>query len=154
MGSIPIAEGETELSAPAASVAVNDRLSYQMACTVKAFPRGEGGRAKRGRMRNGGRTNLGIGLIDGTTRQITARIPHQSPPGGGDSYLQRYACPRQALDSKIRCALQHPWGKPFGAAARRINDHLPSYGCRQNLLAFSIRLWYNTSTTNAGFVYR
>ena len=103
MGSIPIAEGETELSAPAASVAVNDRLSYQMACTVKAFPRGEGGRAKRGRMRNGGRTNLGIGLIDGTTRQITARIPHQSPPGGGDSF---------------------PPGEAFWCGGSPLNDHL------------------------------
>ena len=41
-------------------------------------------------MRNGGRTDTGIGLIDAAGRQVTARIPHPTslalghlPPGEG-----------------------------------------------------------------------
>ena len=39
-----------------------------------------------GRVWDGGRTDTGISLLRCTVCQLTARIPHQSPPCGGDSF--------------------------------------------------------------------
>ena len=51
---------------------------------------------RRGRERNGGRTDPGSGLIDCTIQQPTARIPLQSAPLTASPREKRFGCSREA----------------------------------------------------------
>ncbi len=64
----------------AQSAPTNSSSSVGCGTGQNTFPRGEGGRAKRGRKRNGDSRKSAKGLIPRNNQQLCARIPLQSPP--------------------------------------------------------------------------
>ena len=99
-----------------------------LAPQARTFPRGEGGRAKRGRKRNGEMFRIRRSLLQRHFGNISARIPLQSPPCGGDSFpprRKRQALPRQCDKLKLESqfsALPLSW---TAAAARMGVSSIP-----------------------------
>ena len=81
---------------------INCSLSLSLAPKARTFSRGEGGRAKRGRMWNGEMLDTGIGLLQCNNHENSARIPPQSASLTAPPREELWALPRHSNHLTVR----------------------------------------------------